>query len=111
MGIKIAQGLNAPAVIYDKIFVSNLQITQIPISLDNMTPKYKVFIEYRLYGVHEGARVYHPEMREVEINDFITTAMTKASTGDMSLVTALQSIETAVAAILTDELGTGTEVI
>lgn len=104
MGVQINSGTSAtPAVTYDRVHLINLSINQPVFEVDASVPLYSVELHYRTYGVVDGIRYYKDEpIAVVRVEDFVTLAMTKTTTGDMTLINALGSIEQAVAAILSD---------
>jgi hypothetical protein len=112
MGIQVTQADSMPAVTYDKIHLTKLEIIQPIFEDDTKTPLYQVIISYRHYGVVNGVRYYkNEELQRVSIDDFITLAATDAAQGDMTLVNALGSIEVAVAGIISDQTGNTTTVV
>ncbi len=111
MGIQVQSNVTQPSVVFDKVFLRNLTIEQTEFEKDSLTPHYKIYIEYRLYGVMEDTRYYHSDIREIEINDFIAEAMRKAQIGDMVLISALPAIEAAIAKLVEGDLNTVAEVI
>lgn len=112
MGIQVTNPDSMPAVTYDKIHMTQMQITQPIFDSDTQQPIYQVLINYRHYGVANGIRYYkNEEVQRVSLSDFIQTAMADAQQGDMTLINALQSIEVAVAAIISDQTGEETLVI
>ncbi len=112
MGIQISNADTMPAVTYDKIHMTKLEIVQPTFSDDAQTPNYMVAIYYRHYGIANGIRYYkNEELQSVSIQDFITMAMTDAAQGNSTLINALASIEQAVAGIITDQTGEVTTVV
>jgi hypothetical protein len=112
MGIQISNAESLPAVTYDKIHMTKLEIIQPTFELDNQQPIYQVIIHYRHYGVTAGKRYYKNEdIQRISIDDFIVLALTDAQAGDTTLLSALQSIEVAVASIIGDQTGIQTTVI
>jgi len=113
MGIQVSNPASYPAVSYNKVHMTHLAIDQPIFEDDTQTPNYKVVIWYRVYGVVDNVRYYKDEdVQKIELQDFITVAMTKAGQGDTSLIDALTSIESAVAAIIGDQTAyTGVTVI
>jgi hypothetical protein len=111
MGIQIAVAESQPAVTYNQIHMTKLEIVQ-PIFSDNAAvPLYQVIINFRHYGVTDGIRYYQTEeVQRVAIDDFVSAAMTAAAGGDMTLLNALQSIELAVAGIIADQTGAQTAI-
>lgn len=91
MGIQIANADSMPAVTYNKIHMTKLEISQPQFTDDGQVPKYQVNIYYRHYGVTDGVRYYkNEELKAVGIEDFLALAMTKAQAGDTDLLAALQ---------------------
>lgn len=112
MGIKLNNADSMPAVTYDKIHLSRLEITQPTQTADAEAPKYSVIINYRHYGVVDGVRYYKLEdVQRVAIEDFLQLAMTDYAAGDPTLLQALGSIELAVAGIISDQTGAQTSVV
>lgn len=112
MGIQVSVADSQPAVTYNQIHMTKLEIIQ-PIFSDNAAmPLYQVIINFRHYGVTDGVRYYRTEeVQRVAIDDFVTAAMIKAGGGDMTLLNALQSIEVAVAGIIADQTGAQTTIV
>lgn len=112
MGIQIANAETMPAVTYDKIHVTKLEIIQPTFADDSVQPVYQVIIHYRHYGVTNGIRYYmNEEIQKVAIDDFLSSALQDAAIGDTTLLSALQSIEVAVAAIIADQTGAVTSIV
>lgn len=111
MGIQIGASVTQPLVTFDKVFLQHLSIDQYVATDDAPPPKYRVSIEYRLYGVVNGVRHFHPDVREMEVADFVIKAMAQAGKGDMTLIQALPAIEAAVAALIALDLDTTAEVV
>lgn len=107
MGIKVTTGAKAvPAVVYDRVHVTNLMITQPVFEDDSQIPGYTIEVHYRLYGVVGEVRYYSSDpVQVIHLPNFIAIAMAAAEEGDASLLTALSSLETAVASILKQQTG------
>lgn len=111
MGIKITNAERAPAIEYNLVHLNALRIIQETYTDDSLYPKYRVEVEYRLYGVLQGVRFYEVgEVKRVIIPDFIPVAQAEAMAGDPTLYFALRGIESAVATILSQEAGLITSV-
>lgn len=112
MGIQIGQGETQPAVVYDRVHVTNMMITQPVFDDHTQTPKYSIEVYFRLFGLAGDVRYYEKrDVRSVVIDDYIPHAMVEAQAGDMRLINALGGIEQAVAAILEDQLGWDTNAV
>lgn len=111
MGIEVSNAESQPAIVYNKVFMESLTISQKTYLDDAQPPSYSLAVIYRMYGVDgDGIRHYKLKNRTVTIDDVIAEAMTQAAGGDMSLANAMGGIEIALAAILERELGTGATV-
>lgn len=113
MSIVIANPPVQPALSYDHVHLCKLEIEQ-PVSTDNLSPPiYNVVINYRLYGIDTGnVRHYQAgDCTRVGIDDFYTLAATKAAAGDLSLANAMSAIQSAIAAIVANQLGTTATVV
>jgi len=102
-----------PAVTFDRIHMTRMEILQPCVSDDVPPAVYHVQIQYREYGV-DAANVRHYKTGEpvtVGITDFYAAAMEKAAVGDMDLINALVAIQAAVAQVITDQTGIGTTVV
>lgn len=112
MGIQISNADSMPAVTYDKIHMTKLEISQPIFADDSSQPQYSVAINFRHFGVVDGIRYYKNEdVQRVTLADFLSAATADAAQGDMTLLSALQSIEVAVAAIIADQTGAQTSVV
>lgn len=111
MGIRLGNGPERPALSYDQVYLTKLEIEQFLSTDDTQYPKYSVRIEYRLFGVCENVRYFHGETCEAWLPDFVAKAQELAATGDMSFFVALQSIERVVASIIQHDRNSQTEVI
>lgn len=106
MSIQLSVAEQAPAISYDKVHLVRLVVDQPEFTDNTATPLYTVKIAYSLYGVVGTTKYFHSGgVKEVIINDYLSEAMTKAANGDMTLVSALQSIEQALASVLQSQLG------
>jgi hypothetical protein len=106
MGIQVESNLVQPQIEFNRVHLLRLEITQPTFTNDELPPKYKVMVEYKMFGV-DGAnqRHYHPETNEVEIEDFLAHAMAEVAKGNTALAAALQSIEVAIAFIINQDRG------
>lgn len=111
MGIEIAGAVQQPEVTFNRVFLRKLAIDQFEIVDDAPPPHYKVFIEYRLYGVKDGVRHFHNDIREIELDDFLEEAMRQANAGDPTLLMALPTIEASIAALIATDLDTTAQVV
>lgn len=112
MGIEISSAETTPSVTYNRIHLTRLEISQPVQASDSAAPIYEVIINYRYFGVVNGTRFYKNEdVQRIGISDFLTLALANAGQGDTTLITALQSIELAVATIIAEQTGSGTTVI
>jgi hypothetical protein len=111
VGIEIADAIQQPEVAYNRVFLRRLLIDQTEVAEDAPPPHYTVFIEYRLYGVRDGTRVYHHEIREIELSDFLLEAIRQAGAGNTTLVNALPTIEAAIAALIEADRNTTAQVV
>ena len=111
MPITVSNATAQPAVVFDHIHLVNLSIDQDIFYNDNLNAVYKVKITYKMFGVDiDKERHYRPEVFEIEIPDFIAFATEATQTGDMTLFTAFQSIELAIANIIKKDQGLDTSV-
>jgi hypothetical protein len=109
MGIQITNAPVAPSMSYDRVHVTALRIIQEIYYDDNQYPKYRVEVEYRLYGVAGGQRYYQiGDVKHVVIPDYIPVAQAALMDGDPTMLAALHGIEQAVAVILSQEGGLNT---
>lgn len=112
MGIKLVAVAPAPAIKYEYVFMTRLEIEQVREKNSHKSPVYNVVIEYRLYGVDaDGVRHFHPEHKEMYLKDYLILATQKAATGDLDMIKAMLSIERAVASIIEDQTGIATEIV
>jgi hypothetical protein len=113
MGIVRATPDAQVAVTFDHIHMTRMEINQPVFSLDTQAPVYGVQVWYVEYGIEPITNIRHYKPgnpNQVGLNDFLATAMAKAATGNMALVNALTAIQSAVAAIITDQTGVATTV-
>lgn len=112
MGVKIANAPQAPAIAYDRVHMTALRILQPLYYDDSLMPKYRVEVEYRLYGIYNGERHYQiGDVQQVIIDDYIPVATVALIDGDPTLMMALGGIEQAVAAILSEMRGLNTTIV
>lgn len=113
MGIQIATAVSKPAITYNKIHLTKLEVSQPTFEDDTSLPNYEVVIHYRHYGVDtNNVRHYmNEDLQRVSVTDFLGKAMQEAQAGDSTLLSALQGIEAAVAAILADQTGNSTSIV
>jgi acetyl-CoA carboxylase alpha subunit len=112
MGIQVSGAEVQPQVRFDKIFVSQLKVTQAMSTNEALPPVYEVAIEYRNYGVDvHQQRHYHSDTQEILVSDFLKLAKSKYAEGDTTLVVALQAIETAIAALIKHDMGIDAKVV
>jgi hypothetical protein len=112
MGIQISDAVSQPAVIFDKVHVLELRISQPVFYDDSKSPQYVVVIEYRLYGIDEaGQRHYKGDTYEIEIKDFYSVAISQYQAGDPRLAQALAAIEQAIAVIIGQQMNIDASVI
>lgn len=104
MGIETSIVKKQPEITFNRVFLVGLEIHQ-PITFnDALQPRYDVVIQYRLYGVSDnGTRYFDGEVHEIQVNDYLTSAIIAAQSGDMDKIIAMQAIEKAVASIISEE--------
>lgn len=112
MGIQVLNAEILPAITYDRLHLVRLDIEQSPFTDDTAMPVYQVRVAYQLFGVVNSVRHYHSSgTKEILLPDFLSLALADAGQGDMTLLGAIQGIEAAVAAIMTDQVGMLAQVI
>ena len=103
MAIKIDNPERQPELVFDYVFMRNLTITQ-QLSDNSAQPVYNLTIEIQKYAVDDkGVRHFLPKVHVLSIEDYLKLAIAKAKQGDMDLLTAMKSIEVALASILEDQ--------
>jgi hypothetical protein len=108
MAIQISNSEIQPALAYNLVFMHSMQIEQRMDPTNDITPKYTMRVEYRLYAVDaEGKRHYRPKTSTIVIEDYIPVAMQKAMAGNTDLVNAMGAIEHALADIIQDQTNLG----
>jgi len=114
MAIQIDNADTTPALVYDRVLMQNLQITQKLAPTDAVQAHYILTVDLRMYAVdEEGNRHYGPKTDRIEIVDYLAKAIEKAMQGDMDLAMAAEAIENALVQIVKDqrpELGTARRV-
>lgn len=114
MAIQIDNADTLPALVYDRVLMQNLQITQKLSPKDAVQAHYTLTVELRMYAVDgDGNRHYGPKTDMIIINDYLAEAMKKAMQGDMDLAMAAEAIENALVQIIKDQrpdLGTARRV-
>lgn len=112
MAVQITDAESVPAVSYNRIHLLRLDVDQPISSSDTAAPVYSVRLVYQKYGVVDGVRYYHScGAQELNLPDYFSLAMADAQQGDTTLLGALQAIEAAIAAILTDQAGLQASVV
>lgn len=101
MGIKIANPEEMPALVFDKVHMHELIISQ-PYFIDNnKQPEYNLSIAYKLFAVdNENNRYYSKKPVYINIQDYLAEAYKLAMQGDVRLAQAMAAIEQALAVIL-----------
>jgi hypothetical protein len=89
-----------PAVTYDHLHLTRMEIQQ-PLADDDASPAvYNVVMYGRYYGVLNGQRIYKPgDPVRIALDDYLTFAAEKAAEGDSTLIDTFQWIELAIAAV------------
>lgn len=106
MGIQIQNAAIKPAIVYDRIHLTHLEINQPTFEADANQAVYTLKLTYRHYGIVDGIRYYQSEdVNTISVDDYLTLAMTKAAAGDMTMISAMQSIEAIVASLIASETG------
>jgi len=112
MGIRLEQATAQPAVVFDRVHLMKMEITQPVFFNDALQPVYSVSVEYRLYGVDSsGTRHYKGETSEITIDDFLSEAIADMNNGDPTMIMALGGIEKAVATIISNDTNIGSSVV
>lgn len=101
MAIKLLSPEIAPAVVYDQVLLSRLEIEQTADPASDAV--FAVTVEFSRYGVVNGTKVRAPAHEEVHIKDYVARAKAAALAGDTRLLVAFAAIESAIAVILCDE--------
>lgn len=107
MAIQVSNPKQIPAVTYDKIHLMGLTINQPTMEDATLQPMYDVRISYMFYGVVGSVNYYDTKsgLKHISISDYLGEAIAQSELGDMDMLNALQSIESAVASIITDKDG------
>lgn len=101
MAIQLSSGNTRPAIEYNRVFVTALDLAQAHETSDTTPPKFALNLYYRMYGVHDGVRFFEEgEPKVLRVADYVADAVKLAEKGDMSLIQALGAIEGALAAII-----------
>ena len=104
MAIQVDNADSVPALVYDRVLMQNLQITQKLAPVDNVRAYYTLSVELRMYAVDgEGNRHYGPKVDSILIEDYLAKATEKAMAGDMDLAMAAEAIENALVKIMVDQ--------
>lgn len=101
MGIKVEHPEQMPALVFDKIHLHELSITQPYFTDNNKQPEYNLSIAYKLFALDdENVRHYTKKPVYINIQDYLAEAYKLAVQGDMRLAQAMAAIEQALAVIL-----------
>lgn len=112
MGIQVNNATSMPPIIYDKVHVVSLSITQPQLEHDNDDPIYHVVIDYIMYGVYDNIRFYSKEApKRIDVPDYFGLAKQKAMAGDMTQAQCLGAIELAIAKLIEEQLNTTAVVV
>jgi hypothetical protein len=104
MAIQFENAKTTPELVYNRVFMTGLTISQSAIPVDDIPPRYKMRLEYRLYAVDpQGNRHYKNSVSSILIDDYYAAAVAKAQAGDFDLANAEKAIEQAVRSILEDQ--------
>ena len=112
MTIQVENAVSQPELIFNRVFMRDLHITQAMNNDNEARPFYVLTVEVFMYAVDgEGRRHFQNKSNTLKITDYDAVARVKALAGDMDLANAGAAIETALGKILEDqypELGTVT---
>ena len=108
MGIKITNSEVKPQLVYDHVFLSNLNLAQDMIKFNDEDPKYDLIFDYRLYAIDEDGKYHYKSKTDrVVLRDYYKKAVEKAMTGDTDLLDALKHLQEAIAGIIEDQTELG----
>lgn len=113
MGIQKTENTESQeALVFDRVFMDRLSITQDLIANDADSPKYKVEVTYRMYALDSNGDMFFKNVPvSLTLPDFYTTAITEAGGGDNTYVAGLQAVEAVIAKMITDQQSTATQVV
>ena len=103
MSIQISNPDSQPQVSFDHVFLVRLRVEQIMSTDHAKMPIFKVLVEYRLFGLNGTQRVFHPEIKEIVIQDFLAEA---AHSSD--LLPVFPTLESAIAVLVARDIGSQT---
>lgn len=106
MAVKDTTATPAEVLTYNGLFLNDLRMTQIKAQDDAAPPQYAVNIMYRRYAVDSaGKRHYQSEAKTLTVQDFLAEAETQANAGDLTLMAAITSLQSAFAKMVEDAEG------
>lgn len=104
MGIVVDNAPSIPSIVFDRIHVLTLTIEQPVFTDDTRSPKYTVYILYKLYGVLNGTRYYEPgSTRRLRVEDFYQLAMERYMSGNPDYAISMQALETAISTLISEQ--------
>ncbi len=108
MAIKLTAPNNPQSLTYDRLFLISLNIEQVQDVVDSNQPVYSFLLRYKVYAIDSsGNRVYNNKVYTINVPDYLTDAIAKASSGDNTLLAAVSAIEKAMSLLVTDKSNLG----
>ena len=102
MAIVISTPEIPETLVYDRVLLRELKITQGTSQDGSVPPVYAVDIDYVIYALDSNKkRHFKKKSFGAKINDYKSTALAQADLGDTRMIDALYAIESALAQIIT----------
>lgn len=93
---------------FQNVFLELLEMRQAPQRDNTQLPVYALRLHYRLYAVDENnVREFDTKGKTINIGDYLQLAAQEAAQGNTDLLTAIQSIEAALAVIISNQSDLG----
>lgn len=97
---------------FDHIFMIEQHNIQSRISHVSESPKYWVSVAYNRYKINpDGSIEYTAQSESLDVEDFYSSAVLNAQSGNMDLLTAMLADQDAVAKMIADQTSYAVEVI
>ena len=103
MAIIISTTPTSEALVYNRIFMTSISISQ---RLDNDSskdPYYDLNIKYRIFATDSnGTRYFDNTVYSIDVPDYFSAASAQAALGNMEMVTGIKAIEAVIAKLIQD---------
>lgn len=103
MAIIISTTPREEALVYNRIFMTSISISQRVDNDSTKDPYYDLNLKYKIYATNsKGVRFFGATVYNIDVPDYFSAATAQALLGNMEMASAIKSIESVIAKLIQD---------